>query len=696
MRISGEKNGGGDDESGASLYPVLVDRCLSLEASHAKLKQQMSKLMKTDEKRKMIYSEVVAMSDAGEVMSDSCWGCIPGHFTTGSPYKSVLESIGHAVHMCSASSGEIVYWNRSAENLYGWKDYEVLGQSVTELLIAEDHYARLKKIMERLSFGQSWSGQFPFKKRSGDLFMAMVTKSPLYEDGELAGIVTVSSDAAIFNTADSENLRRHQDRARLPRINLKKIQWNPRPPIAPVPQIASSVSNLASKLLARKNGDNTCNEHGNSADKEHTATDTRNLRSEMPGELEAKLNSDFQDAKSPQKDESLFEFVQPSKIAAKVLAKLNIKGIGDLGKENDASAQQDGPRNVAQRNEAMLETNDLASPKAPPSHYCNNDAGKEIPRRIDSTLEFKRVCPNAYASPNASEENCLVASCTERNERHGLAKPGDQLQKLVCQQNGNELEPEASKFESSGVEDDTQRQADGRQFPSHAESTVGSLGSSSSKGDHDSNCVVDCEIQWEDLQLGEEIGQGVYSPERLAIVTEFLPRGSLFKTLHKNSQALDIRRRLKMALDVARGMNYLHHRNPPIVHGDLKSSNLLVDKNWTVKVGDFGLSKWKYATFLTAKSGRGTPQWMAPEVLRNEPSNEKSDVFSFGVILWELMTLSIPWIKLNSLQKRLNRPGQWACLSMKKMLLFIGILQGQLSNKWSFSITEFACVRFTS
>ncbi|XP_042503694.1 serine/threonine-protein kinase CTR1-like isoform X2 [Macadamia integrifolia] len=84
-----------------------------------------------------------------------------------------------------------------------------------------------------------------------------------------------------------------------------------------------------------------------------------------------------------------------------------------------------------------------------------------------------------------------------------------------------------------------------------------------------------------------------------------------------------MRRRLRMALDVARGMNYLHNRNPPIVHRDLKSSNLLVDKNWIVKVGDFGLSKLKNATFLTAKSGRGTPQWMAPELLRNEPSDEK-------------------------------------------------------------------------
>ncbi|KAK8704077.1 hypothetical protein V6N13_047710 [Hibiscus sabdariffa] len=115
----------------------------------------------------------------------------------------------------------------------------------------------------------------------------------------------------------------------------------------------------------------------------------------------------------------------------------------------------------------------------------------------------------------------------------------------------------------------------------------------------------------------------VTSPQRLCIVTEFLSRGSLFNLLRKNAAKLEWRRRVHMALYIARGMNYLHHYNPPIVHRDLKSSNLLVDKNWTVKVGDFGLSRLKYATYLSSRSGKGTPQWMAPEVLRNEPSNEK-------------------------------------------------------------------------
>ncbi|XP_075512982.1 serine/threonine-protein kinase CTR1-like isoform X1 [Primulina tabacum] len=144
----------------------------------------------------------------------------------------------------------------------------------------------------------------------------------------------------------------------------------------------------------------------------------------------------------------------------------------------------------------------------------------------------------------------------------------------------------------------------------------------------------------------------VTEPPNLSIVTEYLSRGSLYKLLHKPGarEALDEKRRLSMAFDVAKGMNYLHKRNPPIVHRDLKSPNLLVDRKYTVKVCDFGLSRLKANTFLSSKSAAGTPEWMAPEVLRDEPSNEKSDVYSFGVILWELATLQQPWGHLNPAQ----------------------------------------------
>ncbi|KAL3839763.1 hypothetical protein ACJIZ3_024354 [Penstemon smallii] len=141
----------------------------------------------------------------------------------------------------------------------------------------------------------------------------------------------------------------------------------------------------------------------------------------------------------------------------------------------------------------------------------------------------------------------------------------------------------------------------------------------------------------------------VTEPPNLSIVTEYLSRGSLFRLLHKTGakEALDERRRLSMAYDIAKGMNYLHKHNPPIVHRDLKSPNLLVDRNYTVKVCDFGLSRLKANTFLSSKSAAGTPEWMAPEVVRDDPSNEKSDVYSFGVVLWEIVTLQQPWGNLN-------------------------------------------------
>ncbi|KAL6651351.1 hypothetical protein ACP70R_010276 [Stipagrostis hirtigluma subsp. patula] len=138
----------------------------------------------------------------------------------------------------------------------------------------------------------------------------------------------------------------------------------------------------------------------------------------------------------------------------------------------------------------------------------------------------------------------------------------------------------------------------------------------------------------------------------LSIVTEYLPRGSLYRLINKaaTGEILDLKRRLRMALDVAKGINYLHCLNPPIVHWDLKTPNMLVDKNWSVKVGDFGLSRFKANTFISSKSVAGTPEWMAPEFLRGEPSNEKCDVYSFGVILWELLTLQQPWSGLGPAQ----------------------------------------------
>ncbi|KAH9603185.1 hypothetical protein KSS87_019639 [Heliosperma pusillum] len=80
-----------------------------------------------------------------------------------------------------------------------------------------------------------------------------------------------------------------------------------------------------------------------------------------------------------------------------------------------------------------------------------------------------------------------------------------------------------------------------------------------------------------------------------------------------------------------------------IVHRDLKSANCLVNKHSIVKICDFGLSRIMTESTIKDSSSAGTPEWMAPELIRNEPFTEKCDIFSLGVIMWELCTLSRPW-----------------------------------------------------
>ncbi|GKV17157.1 hypothetical protein SLEP1_g27693 [Rubroshorea leprosula] len=132
-------------------------------------------------------------------------------------------------------------------------------------------------------------------------------------------------------------------------------------------------------------------------------------------------------------------------------------------------------------------------------------------------------------------------------------------------------------------------------------------------------------------------------PPRLSMITEYMEMGSLYYLIHLSGQKkkLSWRRRLKMLRDICRGLMCIHRMK--IVHRDLKSANCLVNKHWTVKICDFGLSRIMTETPMRDNSSAGTPEWMAPELIRNEPFTEKCDIFSLGVIMWELCTLNRPW-----------------------------------------------------
>ncbi|KAG2712537.1 hypothetical protein I3843_04G122700 [Carya illinoinensis] len=133
-------------------------------------------------------------------------------------------------------------------------------------------------------------------------------------------------------------------------------------------------------------------------------------------------------------------------------------------------------------------------------------------------------------------------------------------------------------------------------------------------------------------------------PPGLSMVTEYMERGSLYYLIQLSSsqnKMLSWRRRLKMLRDICRGLMCIHRMK--IVHRDLKSANCLVNKHWTVKICDFGLSRIMTESPMRDPASAGTPEWMAPELIRNEPFTEKCDIFSLGVVMWELCTLSRPW-----------------------------------------------------
>jgi serine/threonine protein kinase len=132
-------------------------------------------------------------------------------------------------------------------------------------------------------------------------------------------------------------------------------------------------------------------------------------------------------------------------------------------------------------------------------------------------------------------------------------------------------------------------------------------------------------------------------PPDQCMVFEWYARGSLFELLHKTRPSMGWRLKVQLAIAAAQSLHYLHTWQRVIVHRDFKSHNLLVDQSGTtLRLCDFGLARYEDDTEGVDFTA-GTPQYMAPELLKNTKFSDKSDVFAFGMLWYEIVSFEVPF-----------------------------------------------------
>ena len=124
---------------------------------------------------------------------------------------------------------------------------------------------------------------------------------------------------------------------------------------------------------------------------------------------------------------------------------------------------------------------------------------------------------------------------------------------------------------------------------------------------------------------------------------------NLHKFLEANRGALKPQQQLRLCLDIATGLAFLHSQNPPLVHRDLTSRNVLLDESRRAKIGDLGQSKLRTAAHFQTRQP-GAVLYMPPEALHTHPQyTEKVDIFSFGVLMLEIATQTPPSVGLDGI-----------------------------------------------
>ncbi|KAL6991074.1 hypothetical protein U1Q18_009194 [Sarracenia purpurea var. burkii] len=141
---------------------------------------------------------------------------------------------------------------------------------------------------------------------------------------------------------------------------------------------------------------------------------------------------------------------------------------------------------------------------------------------------------------------------------------------------------------------------------------------------------------------------GCRKPPVFCIITEYLSKGSLRAYLHKlEHKSLPLQKLIAIALDISRGMEYIHSQG--VIHRDLKPENILINQDFRMIIADFGIAcEEAYCDILA--DDPGTYRWMAPEMIKQKSYGRKVDMYSFGLILWEMIAGTIPYEDMTPIQ----------------------------------------------
>ncbi|CAM8903022.1 unnamed protein product [Rhodiola kirilowii] len=550
----------------------LMRKIQEMEADHARLKREMEMLI-IEEEGEEDASRFGIVEDKDWLMPPPLtrerWinqgggsgsnGCKPQEVPTftNEQYMNILESMGQSVHIMDCNY-RITYWNKFAQRMYGHTREEAIGKNAVEFIVDVDEFVFARTIIDKVYTGESWTGQFPLINKKGEKFLVVGTNSPLYDDhGTLVGQISVTCDSQPFHDVLVVPSRAEQSEGepgfgRFRGITACKPDLGPQQHLKVA--ITSKISNLASKV---RNKVRPAMKNGNDSDQAGGAEGEINLNCNLLGK---KL------------------------ILNKVDGEISIPGGGTHPLPSGIYSQvetQDKPLGRFFRDATHEDAGTPLSPNdiATKAQTWMGKTGRLWSRRekemSGSTNTHNLMWP--WLHHNQSNGNSGQRSSESFGE-----------QETVAEEKRVPIHIEVAAFD-----------ADSTFSPNTSRCT---LTSSATKEILDTNSL-DHDISWKDLVIGQQIGEGscgtvysakwnesevavkaftkldyaddavlsfrqevslmkklrhpnvllfmgaVTSGQHLCIVTEYLPRGSLFQLLQKSASKLDWKKRVSNALE---------------------------------------------------------------------------------------------------------------------------------------------------